>query len=257
MRLHTLNLLVKRDFQERYKGSLLGLIWAIINPLMLLAIYTIVFSQVFKLRWGGNPTSSQFDFSITLFCGLMVFNVFAEVFGRSTIAISSHANYVRKMVFPLTLLPLICVVTALINFGLSFIVWFVFFLFVNGLPSVNSLLLPVVFIPLIIGGVGVSYLLSSMNVFYRDLSQLTGIATTALLFLSPIFYERSMVPFYLQNILAINPLTKIIENFRDVMIWGKTPSALDLGIPVLLSLIIFALGFSCFSRLKSRFADSV
>lgn len=257
LRVHTLLMLVKRDFQERYKGSILGLFWAVLHPLLLLIIYTIVFSQIFKLRWAGVSETSQFDFSIILFSGLMLFNVLAEVLGRSTSAINSNANFVKKMVFPISLLPLICVASALINFCFSFMIWFIFVIIVKALPNLNSLLLPIVILPIIILAVGLSYFLSALTVFFRDLGQITGISTTALLFLSPIFYDRDMVPQHLQTVLSLNPLTKIIENFRQLMIWGETPRLPDLIAPYIVGIFIFVIGFLCFSFLKSKFADTV
>lgn len=250
-----LYILVKQDVIKRYKGTYLGLFWALLNPIIFLGIYTTVFGHVFNAKWGNKPDISNFDFSINLFCGLMVFNVLAEVIGRSPVIITGNAHFVKKNVFEISYLPLVCVFTALANFVCSFTIWFIFLSFLRGSVSLNLILIPFLVAPLVLTAIGLSYALSCLNVIFRDIEQFSGSVTTALLFISPIFYSKQMVPSELQIFILMNPLTSIIENLRNVMIWEEIPSIYELLSPIILGLIIAFFGFICFQRLSSRFQD--
>ena len=183
----------KREVQGRYRGSVFGLLWSFFTPLFMLAVYTFVFSVVFKARWSIN-NHSKTEFALVLFAGLIVFNLFAECINRAPGLIVSNPNYVKKVVFPLEILPLVSLLSALYHALISLAVWLVAYLFFYGLPPATVLLLPLVLLPLSLFIMGCSWLLASLGVFLRDISQIIGITVTVLMFLSPIFYSASSLP---------------------------------------------------------------
>ncbi|EKF6711879.1 ABC transporter permease [Vibrio cholerae] len=246
--------LIARDIRSRYKGSVLGLVWAILTPMMMLIVYTFVFSVVFKARWHGG-SGSQKEFALLLFSGLVIFNIFAECINRSPSIIVNNPNFVKKVVFPVELLPVVILGTSLFQGLMSFIVWLIFYMIFFGMPQYTLLLLPVVIFPMILFTLGFSWILASFSVYIRDIIQIVGVVTTILLFLSPVFYSASMLPESFQTIMRINPLTTVIEQARDVMIWGKM---LDIKIYVtqlVFSIVICILGYSIFKNTKKGFAD--
>jgi lipopolysaccharide transport system permease protein len=220
----------------------------------MLTVYTFVFSVVFKARWSGGGDSKT-EFALILFAGLMVFNLFAECVNRAPSLILSNVNYVKKVVFPLEILPAVSFGAALFHTAISFGVWLLFFLLFFGLPPVTALLLPIVIFPLAALTLGLSWFLASLGVYLRDVGQFIGIATTALLFLSPIFYPVSGLPQKYQTLLLLNPLTLVIEQVRDILIWGKTPDWIFFGGSLAASAMIAWLGFAWFQKTRKGFAD--
>jgi len=249
--------MTKREILSRYKGSMLGLGWSLFTPLMMLIIYTFVFSVVFKAKWGVDTDQSKTAFSVILFAGMIVFNVFSECFNRSTTLITSNSNYVNKIVFPLSILPWTILGSAIFHalVSLSILITAAFFLLEE--LHLTMFLLPVVWLPLFVGLVGLMLLLSSIGVYFRDLSQVTGVLTTVLMFTSPLFFPLSALPERLQPILMLNPLAYFIEVTRDVIIWGKLPELIPLIIAYLLSFILLKIGYNCFDKLKKGFADVI
>lgn len=243
-----------REIAARYRGSLLGLAWALVQPVFMLAIYTFVFSEVFKARWPGG-TGSRTEFALVLFSGLLVFNLFSEVFNRAPQLIVGNANYVKKVVFPLEILPWVSVLTAMFSLAVNLIVWFVFYMITYGLPSPTALLLPFVVLPMILFMTGVAWTLSALGVFLRDTAQITAIITTALMFLTPIFYPIDAIPPAFRPILNINPLAPIVAQMRDVLIWGKGLDPVLYPICLATSLVVFVVGFAFFQRTRKGFAD--
>ena len=246
--------LIVRDIRSRYKGSILGLAWSLLNPMMMLIVYTFVFSVVFKARWHGG-TGSKAEFAMLLFSGLIIFNIFSECINRSPSIIVSNPNFVKKVVFPIELLPVVTLGTSLFQGLMSFIVWLIFYIIFFGLPPITLFLLPIIIVPMILFTLGFSWILSSFSVYLRDIIQLVGVFTTILLFLSPVFYSTSMLPEAFQTIMRINPLTIIIEQARDVMIWGNGIDFRVYGIQLIVSLIICILGYKTFKHIKKGFAD--
>lgn len=249
--------MTKRDILSRYKGSMLGLGWSLFTPLMMLIIYTFVFSVVFKAKWGTDLEQSRATFSIILFAGMIVFNMFSECFNRSTTLITSNSNYVNKVVFPLAILPWTILGSAIFHALISLLILIVAAFFLLNEIHMTMLLLPIVWIPLFISLVGLMLLLSSVGVYFRDLSQVTGVLTTILMFTSPLFFPLSALPERLQPLLMLNPLAYFIEVTRDVMIWGNTPKLIPLLSAYLLSLILLMVGYNCFERLRKGFADVI
>jgi homopolymeric O-antigen transport system permease protein len=245
--------LVVRDIVGRYRGSFFGIAWSLIQPLTMLAIYTFVFGGIFRARWGASTSTS--DFALALFAGLIVFNFFAECVNRSTSQILVNPNFVKKVVFPLEILPWTIVGTALFHFAVGAAVWIVFSLFIRGVPSPSILFLPLIMAPLVLMVVGLAWFLSSLGVFVRDVSQLVGLLTSALMFLSPVFYDVSVVPAGLRWLFRLNPLTFIIVQARRVMLDGLLPDAAGLAVHLAIGLLVAWLGLAWFQRTRHGFAD--
>ncbi len=246
--------LVHREVVGRYKGSMLGIVWSLITPIFMLAVYTFVFSVVFNARWSGG-TQSKTEFALVLFAGLLVFNLFAECINRAPGVVLANVNYVKKVVFPLEILPWVNVGSALFHFSVSFAVWLVAYTILIGVPHWTVLLVPFVVLPFVLFVVGLSWALASLGVFLRDVGQLVGIAVQVLMFLTPIFYPASALPEYLQSWLFLNPIAPPIEMMRDVIYWGRLPQA-DLFIAgSLVSVAVACFGFAWFQKTRKGFAD--
>lgn len=246
--------LIKREVAGKYKGSILGYCWSLFNPILMLVVYTFVFSVVFQARW-GNAEDSKTGFALVLFAGLIIFNFFSECFNRAPTIIVLNVNYVKKIIFPLEILPIVTMGAALVNLLISFAVWFAFHAIVVGLPPATSLLLPVIMVPLILMTLGLSWLLSSLGVYLRDAAQITASMTTVLMFLSPIFYPLSNLPEAYRTLFLLNPLTTTIEQARAVLIYGQLPDWTLVAISTSMSLIIFFAGFAWFQKTRRGFAD--
>jgi lipopolysaccharide transport system permease protein len=246
--------MIKREVSGRYKGSMMGLAWSFFNPVLMLAIYTFVFSVVFKARW-VDGSDSKTEFALVLFSGLILFNLFSECVNKAPTLILGNANYVKKVVFPLEILPVVNLGSAVFHWSISLLVWVAFFLIFYGVPHATILLLPVVMIPLMLLSLGMSWLLASLGVYLRDVAQIVGVLMSVLMFLSPIFYPVTSLPEEYQLIMLINPLTLAIEQTRDVMMWGKTPDWLAWS-QYLVCSGFFSWGcFAWFQKTRKGFAD--
>ncbi len=246
--------MTKREVIGRYKGSLLGLAWSFFNPVLMLVVYTFVFSVVFKARWIGG-SDSKTEFALVLFTGLMVFSLFAECISRAPGMVLSNVNYVKKVVFPLEVLPIIVLGSALFHLLISLLVWLSFYLIFFGLPPVTVFLLPIVIMPLILMILGFSWFLASLGVYLRDISQIIGVIVTILMFLSPIFYPIVALPEEYRPFMQISPLTLVVEQTRDVMIWGKGLNVTAWLTSLFFSLVTAWLGFAWFQKTRKGFAD--
>ena len=229
--------MIKREVVGRYKGSIFGLTWSFLNPIFMLTIYTFVFSVVFKAKWVGSVTGSKAEFSLILFTGMIVFGLFSEVINRAPSLIISNVNYVKKVVFPLDMLPVISMGSALFHTLVSISILVFAFVLVNGYLPWTALYLPLVFAPLIILSLGLSWFLASIGVFMRDVSQTVGLLTTVLMFVSPIFYPLSALPQEFRGWIALSPVSFIIEQARAVLIFGLQPDLLGLIIYTMIALI--------------------
>jgi lipopolysaccharide transport system permease protein len=246
--------LAVREIAARYRGSLLGFAWAVVQPVFMLAIYAFVFSQVFKARWPGG-TGSKAEFALVLFAGLLVFNMFSEVFNRAPQLILSNANYVKRVVFPLEVLSVVSVITALFNLVVSLIVWLAFYALAVGVPHASALLFPLALLPLIIFLTGLSWLFAALGVYLRDIAQITAIITTAIMFLTPIFFPVDAIPERFRGLLDINPLAPIVHQVRDVLMWGNGIDPMSYGISLAVSLTVMVIGFAFFQKVRKGFAD--
>ncbi|MDO9387634.1 MAG: ABC transporter permease [Thiobacillus sp.] len=246
--------LVKRDFIGRYKGSMLGVVWSLFNPLFMLAIYTIVFSVAFKARWGAGE-ESKVAFAIVLFSGMIVHSFFAECLNRAPGLITSHANYVKKVVFPLEILTWMALLSALLHFLVSFGVLLVFCLLAGVAVHIGALLIPIVLIPLILMMLGLSWIFASLGVYLRDLSQAMGMVTTVALFLAPVFYPIESLPETYQALLAWNPITLPIIQLRDLMLWDKPLQWGEWAISLAIGASVCSIGYWWFQKSRRGFAD--
>lgn len=239
----------------RYRGSVMGLAWSFFNPILMLLVFTFVFSVVFKARWGIGPEESKADFAIILFVGMIIYGLFSDCVNSAPGLILSNANYVKKVVFPLEILPWIAMGSALFHAVVSLAVWAVFYLFVYAGFKWTAVFFPMVILPLVLATMGVAWMLTSLGVFVRDTAQVIGILTTVLLFLSPIFYPVSALPQQYQALLHLNPLTFVIEEARAVLILGRLPDWTGLAIYLAFSLAIAWIGFWWFQKTRKGFAD--
>lgn len=246
--------LTKREVIGRYRGSIMGILWSFFNPVLMLIVYTFVFSVVFKARWDGG-TDSRTEFALVLFAGLMIYNLFAECITRSPGLVLGNVNYVKKVVFPLEILSIVAMGSAVFHFLISFLVWLIFYLVFFGVPQVTLLLFPLLLIPFLLLILGLSWFLAALGVFLRDVSQIVGVMMTALLFLSPIFYPITALPVEYHQFLQINPLTFVIEQARGVMIWGNGISWQGWVIYLLLATVTAWLGFAWFQKTRKGFAN--
>lgn len=249
--------LTKRDVVGRYRGSMLGLVWSMVNPILMLAVYTFVFGVVFQSKWGIAEPASKLDFAIILFVGLIVYGIFSECVNRSPSIILAYPNYVKKVVFPLEVMTWVILGSALFHALISLIVLLVFFAFVHGVPPGTAFLLPIVLLPLIFLCLGLAWFLSSFGVFVRDISQVVGVVTSALLFLSPLFFPTSALPEKIRFLIQLNPLSFPIEQAREVMIWGNAPHWTGLLLYGASCFLIMWLGFAWFQRTRRGFADVI
>ncbi len=253
---HLLMQLIVRDVAGRYKGSFGGLAWAVIQPVLMLAVYLFVFGMVFNPRRGAStPADNLTAFGLSLFCGMLVHGLFSECLIRSPSAIVSQPAYVKKIIFPLQLLPLVVLGSALFHFGVGLAVLLVGALVFGHPPGWTALWLPVVVLPLVLLCAGVTWLFASLGVFLRDIGQLTGLAATVMMFLSPVFYPLEALPAQYRWLAYANPLTVPIEAVRDVLLRDKPPAFDTLAIHALASLAVCWLGHAWFNRTRRGFAD--
>jgi lipopolysaccharide transport system permease protein len=245
--------LVGRDVHTRYKGSMLGIVWALLNPLSLLVVFSFVFGIVLNARWGVGGR----NFTLVLFSGLVLFTFLADCINRSPMLVLQNANYVKKVVFPLELLPAVTLGSAAINLALSLVILAVGELWYGGGLPLTWVAVPVVLLPLLVLTYGVVFILSSLGVFIRDLAQLTGIITMLLMYLSPILFPVDMVPAAFRGWLSLNPLTFPVIQLREVTLNGHWPDWVGLGWYTLVALAVCTVGFWWFWRTKNGFADVV
>lgn len=248
----------KREIVGRYRGSALGLLWSFLNPLLMLAVYTFFFAVVFKSKWGGLPSGAEESktlFAVILFAGMIVHSLFAEVLNRAPTLIISNVNYVKKVIFPIEILPVINMVAAAFHALISILVLLLVLIFSNRYIHWTAVFLPIIFLPLIILTSGFAWILASIGVFVRDVGQTIGILMSVMMFLSPVFYPVSALPAFLQPWIKLNPLTFIIEQTRAILIWGQMPNWTNLLIYTLISIAISWIGFFWFQKTRKGFAD--
>ncbi|MBK3468919.1 ABC transporter permease [Pseudomonas sp. MF6776] len=248
--------LIKREVMGRYRGSAMGLLWSFFNPVFMLTIYTFVFSVVFKARWVGG-SDSKVEFALVLFTGLLVFNLFSEVINQAPSLILNNTNYVKKIIFPLEILPIVALGAAAFHMSVSLVVWLIFYFLFFSIPDWTALQLPLVLIPLMLMTLGLAWLLASLGVYLRDVGQIIGVVTMTLMFLSPIFYSVDSLPLEYQGIMHLNPLTYIVEETRNVMIWHKSVNWPLWVFWTVLSTLIAWLGFAWFQKTRKGFADVI
>lgn len=248
--------LVKREVVGRYRGSFLGVFWALANPLLMLVIYTFVFGVVFRSRWSSSGASGgAMEFAVVMFAGLLIHGLIAECIQRAPNAVVGQPNFVKKVVFPLPTLAWVVIGAALFHATMALGILLVGVLLLQQHVPLTALWLPIVLLPFLVLVVGLVWLLSALGVFLRDLGQMMGIASSLLLFMAPVFYPLDSVPAAIRPLMYLNPLTFIIEQVRAVVIWGRSPDWGGLLLYLGLAWLIAAAGLAVFRRTSRGFAD--
>lgn len=245
-----------REISARYKGTYLGVLWSLLTPLVMLSVYTVVFSMIFHVRWREvDTTRNPGHFTFALFAGLIPFSVFSEVVTRAPSLILSTPNYVKKVVFPLEVLPVVIVGASVVHSLISVVLLVIAMGLFWGFLSSTLFLLPLVYIPLICLCLGLSWLLASLGVYVRDIGQSIGLVVQMLFFLSPIFFPVTAAPESLRTIFYLNPLTWILDAFRQVVLWGEPLKWEAWSVLTAGAAILAWLGYLWFTKTKRGFAD--
>lgn len=247
--------MVVRDFVGRYRGSFIGLYWSIINPLVLMALYTVVFSTFLKVRF--STADSPIDFALYLLCAMLPWNAFAEGLTRSANVIRENVNLVKRAVFPLEILPLNLALSALIHEVIGLVLLTALIAIIN-----KRLYWTILMVPLLLGiqllfAMGMNWVTASLCVFLRDIGQMIGLVLTVWMFLTPIFYPESIIPARLRIVLWLNPMARLVRYYRMVLLGGELPNPIDLAILAIGMALIFLIGYFWFSKTKKVFADVI
>ena len=246
-----------REVVGRYKGSFVGFGWSFIQPLIMLCVYTFVFSVIFKVRWGVESNEGKAAFALALFIGLITFSIFSEVANSAPSLVLGNANYVKKVVFPLEILPLVRLFSTLINAVFSLGVLIAGILIINHFIHWTALLLPIVWLPMMLFTLGCGYFLASLGVFVRDIGTLVGVLTTVLFFLTPIFYPIHAIPEPYRILCRINPIAIFVEDARRVVLWGQLPDWPWFFCGMALAVMVLIFGFVWFLKSKKAFSDVI
>jgi lipopolysaccharide transport system permease protein len=246
--------LARRDIEQRFRGSAMGMLWALANPLLMLAIYTFVFSAIFKMRW-PSLSDDPFDFALMLFSGLLLFNLFSECVGRAAGLIVAQPNLVKKIVFPLHAQAWSVLLAALFQAGVNLCVFFAAMLIVRGNIPWTTAALPLVLLPMCLLVLGCVWAISALGVYLRDIGQVVGHVVTMLMFLSPLFYPIEAIPEKFRPLFAFNPLTFPIGEIRKVLVTGSVPDWVGLVLYSLGALVFAWIGFWFFQKARPGFSD--
>jgi lipopolysaccharide transport system permease protein len=250
---YLLGQLVKRDVLLRYRGAMFGVLWIFLSPLLMLAIFAFVFGHIFQARWPHQPDG--LPFWLMLYTGLIVFNVFGETVARAPVAVRGFPSYVKKIIFPLDILPLVPLGAALVHAAFNFLI-LVAALAITGNLSAGILLFPLLLVPVALLGIGAAWFLAAWGVFIKDMTQIVPLFVQMLLFLSPVFYPVSAVPPGLTLLYQYNPLGAVIEAARAASLglpvpWATWTASLVLGIATAI------LGHAFFQHSRDEFADAL
>lgn len=250
---HLLQLMVKRDCLGRYKGSLLGLLWPLVNPFGHLLLYTFLFSVVLKVKFGTSGSTS--NFALYLMAGLLPWGAFAEALAHSSTVVLEHPNLVKKVVFPLQILPLVTVLSALVTEGIAFTILLAGVLFYShGLP-ISILYLPLIVLSQVLLTSGIAWLVASLSVYIRDIRHLMALSLSAWMYGTPIVYPATALPENIQFVLWLNPMAGIVLDYRRVVLEGLAPDWQHYGTYTTMALVVCIIGFKFFEGTKKSFAD--
>jgi len=247
--------MTERDASSRYRGSAGGLFWVAFHPLLMLAIYTFFFTEVFPTRWSG--AAGRADFALVLFVGLLLHGLLAETMQRAPVLVTGNPNLVKKVVFPLDLLPVVSLGSTLFHFAIGMAIWLVFHLFVRGAPPPTALWLPLCVLPLLLLALGIAWMLASLGVYLRDVGYVVPVLATVLLFATPIFYPLDAVKGPMRALVQLSPLTVPVEQARRVLIDGVAPDFGALAGYAVVAIAVAMLGLAWFQGTRKGFADVV
>jgi lipopolysaccharide transport system permease protein len=250
--------LVHREIVGRYKGSLLGVLWSFLTPLLMVTVFTFVFGEVFQSRWPGSQQAGGIDFAAALFAGLLVYTLFSDAMSKAPSLIIGQANYVKKVVFPLDIIAWVSVTASFVQWLAAYLILVLLLVFSSWGVNVDMLLLtPLLLLPYLLMLVGLSWMVSAVCVYFRDLSHLVQPLLTALLFLSPVFYAVSSVPESVRWLYALNPITEMIDAVRAMVLQHAWPQWASYARLWAFSLVTLMLGFVFFQKTRKGFADVV
>jgi len=246
-----------REIKGRYRGTSLGALWLVAQPLILLAIYTFLFGVIFAARWPEASSGGLEEFALAAFSGLIVYSVFSESVARAPGLVAGFPNYVRKVVFPLEVLPAAAVLASLAQgiIGMALLVG-AEAVFLGHVPW-TAVLAPLMLLPLALLAAGTSWLLSSLGVFVRDLASVVPLLLQILFFLTPVVYPVEMVPARFRPIVALNPVSILVDGSRGLLLFGRVPDLLPLAAVTLFGAVVFVGGLAFFLRTRHAFADAV
>ncbi len=247
--------LAKRDLLTRYKGSALGVVWAIITPIVMIAIFTFIFAGVFGARF--NASSSHWDYALYLFCGLVPWTMFQETLQQSATTIVSHANLVKRVVFPLETLPVAQTFSALGNQLFATVALLLGILLIQHQLPLTVVWFPVVLIPQLLLTIGAAWLLAALGVFLRDIVQGVSLVLMAWMYLTPIIYPESIVPERFRWFINLNPFTSLIRSYRRIFLENQPPDWRGLGYFAIIAVVVFIFGYWWFARTRKNFADVI
>lgn len=246
--------LAKRAILGRYRGTVLGLLWSLVTPLLLLAVYTFVFGTILQVRWvsqsGGNA-----EFAAILFSGMLVHGILAECLTQASTLIVANPQYVKKVVFPLEALPWVTVISAFFQGVISTGILLAYLFFVQGGIPWTAVLFPIPLFVLAFVCIAAGWLISATAVYLKDIAQMMGLLSTVLFFMAPILYPKTALPVEFQNLLYLNPLTYIIEQFRAVVLWGQLPNWNGLALYGIASVAVAWMSLAWFQKTRKGFAD--
>lgn len=251
---HLLRRLVFREIQSQYRGTVLGFFWYLIEPLCKLAIYTFIFSGVMRMRFSSD-SSSPFQYALLVFSGLLLFNILSTCITKSVSTIRKNQIFVKQMAFQTELLPIALVIVALLNAGLSLLILLVFYQVAMGGVPATAFMFAIVIIPIVLWGLGISWILASLGVFFQDITPMAPMISQVLLFLSPIFYPLAAVPEKVRWAIALNPIATVITMSREVLFQGVVPNGAVLLAHIVGSWLFAVVGYTWFMKTKKRFAD--
>jgi len=248
--------MAKRDIQARFRGTWLGLLWSGLEPLLLLTIYTFVFAIVFRLQWRPGVEETRGEFALTMFCGMLLFNLFSEAVSRAPQLVVANPNYVKKVVFPVETLVISALVAAVFKMFVGYAVWLAGWVIIKGAwPNWTLVYFPLMVFPVLLTTLGVSWILASLGVFIRDIGYAIGLMLQMLFFLTPVFYRMEAVPYPYRHAMELSPLAHAIEDVRTVMMWGGQPRWGVWAATVLASALVALVGYAFFMKSKRAFAD--
>jgi len=245
--------IVRREVSQRYRGSFLGPIWAILTPAVQIVIFTLIFSGIFQARFGGE--SGPLGFAVYLFCGLLPWLAFAEAVQRSTSVVLENVNLVKRVVFPVEALTVQLSLAALVQQAIGTVVLLTAALLLERILSPTLFFLPLLLIPQLLLTIGLGWLVASFGVFLRDTGQLVQLSLMAWMYLTPIFYPESMVPPRYRWLVEANPMAPLIRSYRRVLLEGRLPDWPGLGWTSIFATGCFLLGYWWFIRTRKAFAD--
>lgn len=245
----------KRQIEQRHKGSVLGILWSVLQPLAMMGVYTVVFGLIFRGHYAGIEGQTTMDYALGIFLSITLYQLVAESISSSIGIIVGQPNLVKKVVFPLAILPLAQVGASLFQFFISLVLVLIGVLVLGHGFSVSTLLFPLTILPLIPLVIGLSLILSALGVFLRDLQHVAGPITMVTMYASSVFYSTAMVPPAIWSLLKYNPLVHILEQSRRVLLWHLPLQWGEIVYSFIIGIITLTLGLWLFKKLKPAFAD--